>query len=255
MSEWFKVLAWKAGVPQKGTRGSNPRLSARGAGRGERSRPVWRGRSGERSVRWTPRQPAPAPSPRAPPPRALALVSVAGLRHTAGRAARLSAAGDENAGRGQGGRQRRRCEPRQVREEATVAAKSCAARPAHDLNYTGHPASAGWPVAFLAVAKGRRRGDAWQHLPRHGPKKHRGGPVSGPPAGCLAAEEQRAQRRAYSVSLSRKIAGAPTASHSALRAPGSPVPTSWKVENVPSQSRSALASAVYRAVDSVPVLL
>ena len=25
---WLKVLAWKAGVPQKGTRGSNPRLSA-----------------------------------------------------------------------------------------------------------------------------------------------------------------------------------------------------------------------------------
>ena len=28
MTEWTKVLAWKAGVPQKGTEGSNPSLSA-----------------------------------------------------------------------------------------------------------------------------------------------------------------------------------------------------------------------------------
>ena len=28
MTEWLKVLAWKAGVPQKGTEGSNPSLSA-----------------------------------------------------------------------------------------------------------------------------------------------------------------------------------------------------------------------------------
>ena len=29
VTEWLKVLAWKAGVPQKGTEGSNPSLSAR----------------------------------------------------------------------------------------------------------------------------------------------------------------------------------------------------------------------------------
>jgi hypothetical protein len=28
MAEWLKALAWKAGVPQKGTGGSNPSLSA-----------------------------------------------------------------------------------------------------------------------------------------------------------------------------------------------------------------------------------
>ncbi len=27
MAEWFKALAWKAGIPQKGIGGSNPPLS------------------------------------------------------------------------------------------------------------------------------------------------------------------------------------------------------------------------------------
>ncbi len=91
------------------------------------------------------------------------------------------------------------------------------------------------------------------------PQKRSGGPRRTPRSlahlSASAGRHAVTQAEVYSVSWSRKMAGAPTAAHSALRAFGSPVPTSWKVENLPLQSRSALASAVYLATESVPVLL
>lgn len=58
----------------------------------------------------------------------------------------------------------------------------------------------------------------------------------------------------YSVSLSRKMAEVPCMSHSELVEAGSPLPTIWKVDSWPSQSRSACELAVKVAVPLVPVL-
>ncbi len=59
--------------------------------------------------------------------------------------------------------------------------------------------------------------------------------------------------RTYSVSLSRKMAGVPSMSHSAPVDLTSPRPVSWKVDMMVSQSRSALAWAVKNDAPYTPV--